>query len=332
MLLAGTVLPQGSIRQKRVRAVLLFLLFVGLVACWFVAPSIGRALGQDHLFRREVFALGAALVFPSWGLISLQKSSFYPAALSTPNKSLLASKAATEDSAVYGWPSTVQPPSHPLPPPPSAPPPPAWRLGVQALLQCSLLTLCGALIVNTLLTDPVYLSGWRHFRGVKVALLAPPVLVLLHALFQQLLAGLRLADLRRLSLRRLFISGGGLAIGAVYVWRSGNEVSTISGLEQMLRLNLEAIFGARPRFKEFLIGHPATMLLGWPAVKRWHELGLGLLIFASIAQASLFNTFMHLHAPILLSLRRSLWGLALGEIIGFAALAVFVRLKLEEKF
>ena len=196
---------------------------------------------------------------------------------------------------------------------------PMWRAGLYTLLQSSLVTIAGALITNALLTDAIYLSGWQPFRGVKIALIAPLLLVVAHALLWAFRRGY-IRRLKEIPMRRfVFAALGSVAMG-IYLWRSGNEVSSISSLEGMLRLNLESFFGARPRFKEFLLGHPATMLLGWLPAWNTPELFIGLLMLTAAAQASIFNTFMHLHSPLFLGLQRTLWGLALGEVLGLLLL------------
>ena len=197
-----------------------------------------------------------------------------------------------------------------------------WLEGMTIFIESSLFTLVGATITNAFLSDAIYLTAWHSFRGVKLALIAPPVLVLIALLIKSWPERAGFALLKQIKPMRLGVGFLGLIIGAIYLLRSGNEVSSISAFEQIFRLNLEQICGVRPRFKEFLIGHPATILLGVPIVKRYPELKAGLLVLMAIGQASLFNTFMHTHTPFFLSMRRSLWGMALGEIIGVVVLVI----------
>ena len=56
----------------------------------------------------------------------------------------------------------------------------------------------------------------------------------------------------------LMVGGAG---GYYYLGRTGNAVVAVSGLELRLREILESIFLARPRFKEFIIGYPALMVM-----------------------------------------------------------------------
>ena len=53
--------------------------------------------------------------------------------------------------------------------------------------------------------------------------------------------------------------------------RSGNaSAGWKSSLEQVSREKLESIWSARPRFKEFMIGHPLLIIgLYWESLRRW---------------------------------------------------------------
>ena len=52
-----------------------------------------------------------------------------------------------------------------------------------------------------------------------------------------------------------------LALG-IYVIRTGNvDSNLVLGIEQQMRDALNELLGVRPRTKEFLIGHPFTLLL-----------------------------------------------------------------------
>jgi hypothetical protein len=85
--------------------------------------------------------------------------------------------------------------------------------------------------------------------------------------------------------------------------RSGNlPAIPVARWEELLRERLEDWLIARPRFKEFLVGHPALML--W---RREPSLvHLGLLALGALGQASIINTFVHLHTPLVLSLWRTI--------------------------
>ena len=72
----------------------------------------------------------------------------------------------------------------------------------------------------------------------------------------------------------------------------------------------------RPRTKEFLLGHPAMLVLlyfGYDLRK------IVVLLLGVIGQVSIVNTYAHLHTPLAVSLLRSFHGLWLGILLGVAA-------------
>lgn len=81
---------------------------------------------------------------------------------------------------------------------------------------------------------------------------------------------------------------------------------------------------ARPREKEFLIGHPAFYLTAWCVLRKLPTWAYGLFaVAATIGQASLVQTFCHMRTPIFMSYVRALDGYALGVILGVLAVVVF---------
>jgi hypothetical protein len=104
----------------------------------------------------------------------------------------------------------------------------------------------------------------------------------------------------------------GLAAAAVILMRSGNESAIApSGAELQMRHALEALLIARPRTKEFLLGHPAMMLamaLALRGRRTWVPVAAAV---AAVGQASLLNTFCH---PCPSPAPRSVHGLWIGAI------------------
>ncbi|MCR4404021.1 MAG: DUF5693 family protein [Candidatus Acetothermia bacterium] len=194
--------------------------------------------------------------------------------------------------------------------------------GIAQLLSFSAIALLGGLWVGTILSDWEFFLKLEEFRGVKAALILPLVIV-----FSLESARCGLSRLRRLLLRRptlgellLLLLGAGVL--AVALLRSDNlSIVPVSGLEGRVRGLLEELLYARPRFKEFLIGHP--LLLLWGARRR--RLGDYQIVFLAlglVGQASIVNTFAHIHTPFLLSLLRTVNGLLLGLLIGIIVWAV----------
>lgn len=77
---------------------------------------------------------------------------------------------------------------------------------------------------------------------------------------------------------------------------------------------------ARPREKEFLIGHPAFLLAVMALYRHWPRLIHYLLIVvATVGQGSLVETFAHLRTPVYMSFVRGLDGLVVGAALGVLA-------------
>lgn len=184
-----------------------------------------------------------------------------------------------------------------------------WKL----LITVSLGSSCAGLAIAALLSDPSYFLKLAEFRGVKLALVAPSVLIVLTELWRwRAEAGWSklAAQLKR---GAWVVPAIGLSALFLVLERSGNlPAIPVARWEELIRERLEDWLTARPRFKEFLVGHPALVL--W---KREPSLSqLGLLALGALGQASIINTFVHLHTPLVLSLWRTLNGLVLGLFIG----------------
>ncbi len=193
------------------------------------------------------------------------------------------------------------------------------RRGLLAVLAFSGVALLGGLWLGAILSGVPFFLKLVEFRGVKAALALP----LLGGLLIQC-ARHGFAELKGLLLRRptlgelaLILLGGGVVLIAFL--RSDNlSIIPVTGLEGQARGLLEGLFYARPRFKEFLIGHP--LLLLWGAYnQRLQGYGVILLVLGLVGQVSIVNTFAHLHTPLLLSILRTANGLALGLIGGLIA-------------
>lgn len=188
-----------------------------------------------------------------------------------------------------------------------------WKL----LLVVSVGSSGAGLAIAALLSDLPYFLKLTEFRGVKLALIAPSVLIVLTELWRWRELGWSklAAQLRR---GAWLVPAVGLGALFLVLERSGNlPAIPAARWEELLRERLEDWLTARPRFKEFLVGHPALML--WKKSDD-NLVQLGLLALGALGQASIINTFVHLHTPLALSLWRTLNGLVLGLCIG-----IFVR-------
>jgi hypothetical protein len=211
---------------------------------------------------------------------------------------------------------------------------------VTMLVGMSVVNVLAAAMSAALLSDRLHMSGVDLFRGVKLSLFLPPLVVLMvqaarsarayhdyiaeggeQAEGQAIVAGLREvggATLRywHVVLAVVLLVGTGLMLV-----RSGNEpVLGRPGAELKARAALEDAFGVRPRTKEFAFGHP-MLLLGLWLLYRGRKRGVWLaLTLGSVGQASLANTFCHIHSPYLLGMTRASTGLVAGVAVGLLLL------------
>ncbi|CCW35535.1 hypothetical protein CTKA_02373 [Chthonomonas calidirosea] len=211
------------------------------------------------------------------------------------------------------------------------------RRAIRTLLQASLLTLPGILLVVGLLASRIFLTKTDQFLGIK-AQHAIPILLIALVLLQggkarigeswsvwkeRALTGLRrnLNEPARYSI--LLLSIVALAVLAIMLVRTGNDAAVgVSPLELKFRALLDHLLPVRPRTKEFLIGHPAFVLAfawWWRGRRR---LALPTFVVGSIGQVSLLNTFCHIHTPLIVSAWRGGLGILLGGLIGAAIFLV----------
>ncbi|WP_298781831.1 DUF5693 family protein, partial [uncultured Fretibacterium sp.] len=152
---------------------------------------------------------------------------------------------------------------------------------------------------------------------VKLTLLLPPLLVLLHDLKNRVHPESLTALLRRPPLWGELLLGGVLLVGlAIMLFRSDN-VRFIPGFEARVREFLERLLVARPRSKEVFLGYPCLLLLAF-LVKRglWAHYREVLRIGVVLGFSSVVNSFCHFHTPILFILLREFNGLWTGLLVG----------------
>jgi hypothetical protein len=200
----------------------------------------------------------------------------------------------------------------------------------------TLITITGGLIIAGLFASTSYMLSIDQFRGVKLIIALPPVLtVLLYYLkFKKEGSTLREMFTQPIYIWQVVVLGILGVIGAIYLMRSGNTPQVSSEQETQFRVILENLLWVRPRFKTFLLGHPA-MILTWAVSFMRIFMGLGLFVlFGAIGQADIINTFTHIHTPVIISMVRVLTGALLGIILGSVYFAIFtvVKRKIFEKY
>lgn len=198
---------------------------------------------------------------------------------------------------------------------------------VALLWTCGLLSLAGALYISGLLSDIRFFLEMEIFRGVKVTFVLPLLLISLIYVQKFPFFGKTVSDGRDfinfvkkfcqidIKLGLLALLGGLGVAGLMFIGRSGNNGAPVPHFEIMLRRFLESIMYARPREKEFFLGHPALFLALAATYKKWPQILHYLFIIAvTIGQGSMVETFAHMRSPFLLSFVRGLDGLLVGSI------------------
>ena len=171
-----------------------------------------------------------------------------------------------------------------------------------------------------------------RFAGVKLLLLLPPLVALALYLLTPLW-GARVADPAAAAAApvRLYGLVLGLAIvGGAYVLqaRSGNQSEIVpSSFELAVRSHLTSILSVRPRFKEFLIGFPALMLVPALVAADRRRIGWLLVLAIGMGLGDVIDTFSHLHTPLAISLLRIVNGAVLGAVAGSLAIALYRRVR-----
>lgn len=192
------------------------------------------------------------------------------------------------------------------------------------------ITLCSVPLVFGLLHNITYRLVIEQFRGVSALHIGPIVLVAIYVFLYQgngakgVLSRLWKILVKPITLLWVVIALVLAAIGLYYLSRTGNG-GQVSGIEMIVRRWLESTVGVRPRFKEFMIGHP-PMLLGLFLALRYRSAWL-LIIVGTLGQLTMVSTFTHIHSPLLISVIRTGLGLGVGIIFGLILIGIWIVLE-----
>lgn len=195
------------------------------------------------------------------------------------------------------------------------------------------ISLIGGAYVSGILGDIRFLLEMDIYRGVKLTFLMPLLLVTLLFLKRYTVFGEQMENKQGLIgqikellnypvyLKTLFLLGVGAVVAYIFIGRTGHTAGLpVPGLELKMRYFLEEVMYARPREKEFLVGHPAFFLAAFVAWKNLpHLLYYCLVIGATIGQGCLVETFAHMRTPVMMSFIRALDGMWMGAILGIIA-------------
>ncbi|HVN66849.1 MAG TPA: DUF5693 family protein, partial [Candidatus Sulfotelmatobacter sp.] len=184
-------------------------------------------------------------------------------------------------------------------------------------------TSIGIFIMVGLLADANFMGGIETFPAVKFALVLPVLIVAAYFLLRSGPGSLKdkLLAYLRTQVSLAAVLGGLLGLGALAVLlaRSGNFVLPVPAAEKHFRDWLELVLFVRPRTKEFLIGWPFLYLAAIYYYKRSSRWLWLLAAIGVIGPISVFNSFSHIHTPLLISLIRTFNGLVLGLVVGLVA-------------
>jgi len=201
--------------------------------------------------------------------------------------------------------------------------------GLACMLRACAVAALGGLFVVGLLSQATFMIEVQQFLGIKLLLLAPPLVLIALYSFAPLFGPPRRpgevagAPLRVWQFAVVLIAATGATL---ILMRSGNQPDVgVSGFETQLRGVLTTLVGARPRFKEFLLGFPALMLLPVLATAHRRAAGWFIVIVAGIALADVIDTFSHIHTPLVITLVRVVNGLIFGAILGIIAQRIYRR-------
>lgn len=204
------------------------------------------------------------------------------------------------------------------------------RDGVLGLTAAVAVAMIGGFFIAAMLGNIRFFLEFDFYRGVKLTFLLPIVLAAWGYLRRFPLMGHTLAapqdfisfakdflavPIRMSTLLLLAFFG---AAAYIFIGRSGHTAGVpVPGAEVVMRRFLENVMYARPREKEFLIGHPAFFLLVAAIYRKWPQLLHFFLVLASvIGVGSMVETFAHIRTPFLMSFIRGVNGWVTGMILG----------------
>ena len=216
-----------------------------------------------------------------------------------------------------------------------------WRSTIEAivyLLVAAAIAAIGGISIAAMLGSTQFFMEFALFHGVKLTFVAPVILTAIAYLQRfPIWKGRRISSVRDvktfitefvqidIKVYSLLIVGALAVVAYVFVGRSGHTAGVpVPSWELALRRFLENTMYARPREKEFLIGHPAFMLAAYAVGKRIPMvLHFVLSVAAVIGIASMVETVCHLRTPVYMSIARGYDGILLGITIGVLAIIAF---------
>lgn len=193
---------------------------------------------------------------------------------------------------------------------------------VFGLLPALAATKAGGLLIASVLAGTEFYNQIHLFRGVKISFLMPLVIIFLYFYtgsssrkaktesLQELFGRVKKFILSPITWGHIILGGLTAVVLLVYIGRTGNlPFLPVPAWELAIRDALESFLGVRPRFKEFLIGHPFLFLLPFLAAGKTPDyFKLPAVLLATIGQITVVNSFSHLHTPLMVTLERTAFG------------------------
>lgn len=204
------------------------------------------------------------------------------------------------------------------------------RDGALGLTAAVLMSMIGGIFIAAMLGNIRFFMEFDYYRGVKLTFILPIIIVAIGYLRRFPLMGHDFAtssdfisfakDFLRIPIRMgtLILVGLLGLVAIVFVGRSGHTAGVpVPGIEVAMRRFLETVMYARPREKEFLIGHPAFFLMVAAMYRKWPELVHFFTVLAAvIGVGSMVETFAHIRTPFIMSFIRGLNGWLIGLVLG----------------
>lgn len=256
----------------------LWLIFIPSLGGWLLSQF------SENIFL-ELFALGAAVVFPSLSMVLIYKQ----IQLATHN------------------PFASRPFGVPL-----------------AFIAVSSVSLFGGILIAALLSTGPYMLSLQQFAGVKIAHLLP-FAFLSFAIIQSAGSIKKFFNQPIVTWHVFAFFMFLAAVGVLLVRTGNEPPMAVSGVEMKFRSLLEQMLWVRPRTKEFLLGHPALVVSLFLFHNGAKGAGSLFFLAGMVGQVSMVNTFCHIHTPLLVSVVRTIHGLWMGYVIGQIAIWIVSR-------
>lgn len=204
------------------------------------------------------------------------------------------------------------------------------RDGIIGLTTAVGISMIGGIFIAAMLGNTRFFMEFDYYRGVKLTFIMPLILTAFGYMRRFPILGHTIGDATDfvaftkeflrvpIKMGTLLLCGAIALAGIIFVGRSGHTSGVpVPGIEVALRRFLENVMYARPREKEFLIGHPAFFLMVAAFYRKWPQIVHFFTVVASvIGVGSMVETFAHIRTPFFMSFIRGVNGWLLGLVLG----------------